>query len=74
MSEFRALAEAKRIPHQLEVLPRGGTDAGGMQRARGGARVITLSIPLRYVHSVNECAHRGDIQAAIDLLAAYLDR
>jgi len=74
VSEFRALAEAQGIPHQLEVLPRGGTDAGGMQRARGGARVITLSIPLRYVHSVNECAHRGDIQAAVDLLAAYLDR
>jgi endoglucanase len=72
--EFRALAEAKEIPHQLEVLPRGGTDAGGMQRARGGARAITLSIPLRYVHSVNECAHRIDIEAAIDLLAAYLDR
>jgi putative aminopeptidase FrvX len=27
---------------------------------------------LRYVHSVNECAHGRDIQAAIDLLAAYL--
>lgn len=74
LSELRALAEAKKIRYQLEVLPRGGTDAGGMQRARGGARVITLSIPLRYVHSVNECAHRGDIQATIDLLAAYLDR
>ena len=45
-----------------------------MQRARSGARAITLSIPLRYVHSVNECAHRTDITATIDLLAAYLDR
>jgi endoglucanase len=74
VEEFRALAEARRIPHQLEVLPRGGTDAGAMQRARAGVRAITLSIPLRYVHSVNECAHRGDVQATIDLLAAYLDR
>jgi endoglucanase len=74
VSEFRSLAEAKKIPYQLEILPRGGTDAGGMQRARGGARAITLSIPLRYVHSVNECAHTVDIRATIDLLAAYLDR
>jgi putative aminopeptidase FrvX len=74
VSEFRTLAEQKKIRHQLEILPRGGTDAGGMQRARGGSRAITLSIPIRYVHSVNECAHRADIEAAIDLLAAYLDR
>jgi len=74
VSEFRALAEAKKIPHQLEILPRGGTDAGGMQRVRGGSRAITLSIPIRYVHSVNECAHKRDIEATIDLLAAYLDR
>jgi len=72
--EFRALAEERKIPHQLEILPRGGTDAGRMQMARGGARVITLSIPLRYVHSVNETAHQADIQAGIDLLAAWLAR
>jgi endoglucanase len=72
--EFRALAEEHEIPYQLEILPRGGTDAGGMQRARGGARVITLSIPVRYGHSVNETAHKDDIQAAIDLLAAFLNQ
>jgi putative aminopeptidase FrvX len=74
VGELRGLAEAGRIPYQLEILPRGGTDAGGMQRARAGARAVTLSIPLRYVHSVNECAHRSDIEAAVSLLAAYLDR
>ncbi|MCK4414844.1 MAG: M42 family metallopeptidase [Candidatus Eisenbacteria sp.] len=72
--EFRALAEEHEIPYQLEILPRGGTDAGGMQRVRGGARVITLSIPVRYVHSVNETAHKDDVQAAIDLLAVYLSQ
>jgi len=72
VQEFRTLADARKIPYQFEILPRGGTDAGRMQTSRGGARAITLSIPLRYVHSVNECAHARDIQAAIDLLAAYL--
>jgi endoglucanase len=74
VKEFRALAERRKIRHQLEILPRGGTDAGGMQRARGGARAITLSIPTRYGHSVNETAHTGDIKAAIALLAAFLNQ
>ena len=74
VTEFRGIAEKGKIPHQLEVLPRGGTDAGAMQRACGGARAITLSIPLRYVHSVNECASKKDIEAGIDLLAKYLNR
>ena len=34
---------------------------------------FTLSIPTRYIHTVNEMAHVEDIQAAIDLLAAYLE-
>lgn len=70
---FRDVAEAKGIKHQLEILPRGGTDAGGIQRSRGGVPSFTLSIPTRYVHTVNEMAHVDDIEAAIALLAAYLE-
>ena len=33
---FRDIARRDNIPFQMEVLPRGGTDAGAMQRARGG--------------------------------------
>ncbi len=69
---FRDVAQEKAIPHQLEVLPRGGTDAGGIQRSRGGVPSFTLSVPTRYVHTVNEMAAISDIEAAIDLLAAWL--
>ena len=69
---FRDLAEANKIPYQLELLPLGGTDAGGIQRSRGGVPSFTLSIPTRYVHTVNEMAHVADIEGAIALLAAYL--
>jgi putative aminopeptidase FrvX len=72
VKDFRRIADKKKIPYQLEILARGGTDAGGIQRARGGVRTMTLSIPLRYIHSVNETAHRKDIKATIDLLVAYL--
>ena len=70
---FRDLAEKHGIPHQLEILPRGGTDAAGIQRSRGGVPSFTLSIPTRYIHSVNEMAHISDIEAAIALLTRYLE-
>lgn len=72
VDEFVSLARARRIRHQLEVLPRGGTDAGAVQRARGGTRAITLSIPTRYIHTVTEAIHRQDARAAVALLAAWL--
>jgi len=71
--QFREIARREGIPHQMEILPRGGTDAGAIQRSRAGVAAITLSIPNRYVHTVNESAHLGDIQASIDLLARFLE-
>ncbi len=68
-----SLAEEKEIKYQKDVLPRGGTDAGAMQKVPRGAAVITLSIPCRYVHSTVETVHKDDVQATIDLLAAYLN-
>jgi putative aminopeptidase FrvX len=70
---FRAIAEREGIPHQMEILPAGGTDAGGVQRQRGGVPAITLSIPTRYPHTVNEMVSASDVQACIDLLARYLE-
>jgi tetrahedral aminopeptidase len=70
---FRDIAEKEKIPHQLEILPRGGTDAGGIQRSRGGVPSFTLSVPTRYVHTVNEMANKSDIEAAVTLLAKFLE-
>jgi endoglucanase len=70
---LRDVAERHAVRHQLEILPRGGTDAGAMQRARAGAAAITISIPSRYVHTVNEMADLGDLDAASTLLARYLE-
>lgn len=70
---FRDVAEKHKIPYQLEILSRGGTDAGGIQRSQGGIPSFTLSIPTRYVHTVNEMAAVSDINACIDLLARYLE-
>lgn len=70
---FRDVAEKNNIKYQLEILSRGGTDAGGIQRSRAGIPSFTLSIPTRYVHTVNETAAVSDIEACITLLARYLE-
>jgi len=72
LDEFIALAKKRKIPHQLEVLAAGRTDAAPMQRARAGRRTMGLSIPTRYIHTVTESVHRKDLAAAVDLLTAWL--
>ena len=71
---MRDIASASGIAHQLEILPRGGTDAGAVQRTHGGVPAVTLSIPTRYVHTVNEMCAIDDIESSISLLARYLEQ
>lgn len=73
VEHFRKLATKHKIKYQIELLPAGGTDAGAVQRLHGGIPAFTLSIPTRYVHTVNETVHQGDVQASIDLLARYIE-
>src|SRR3954447_1454564 len=73
VDEFEAVAKQRDIPHQFSILTRGGTDAGAMQRIRGGYRAMTLSVPTRYIHTVTECVSKKDLQSAIDLLAAWME-
>ncbi len=72
LDEFTALAEKHNVPHQFELLPLGGTDAGAMQRSRGGVASLTLSIPSRYVHTVTEMVAKRDVEASLALLTHYL--
>ena len=69
---LRSVARRKKIPFQMEVLAKGGTDTAAIQRAGGGVPSGCVSIPTRYVHSVTEMCHRKDLQASVDLLAAFL--
>ncbi len=67
-----AAAQKAGIHAQREVLQRGGTDAGGMQQARGGLSVGTVSIPCRYVHSACETIDMRDMDGALKLLAEFV--
>ncbi len=73
VSHFKQVAESNGIKYQMELLTGGGTDAGGIQRQNGGIPAFTLSIPTRYIHTVNETVHKDDVQASIDLLARYME-
>lgn len=70
---MEALCDENKIPYQTELLAAGGTDAGALQKfTAGGSITGAISIPVRNVHQSIEMAHKTDIQACVDLLAACL--
>ncbi|AWT59699.1 MAG: Putative aminopeptidase YsdC [Candidatus Moanabacter tarae] len=74
LENFESIAKEKEIPYQRSILTRGGTDSASIQRAGPGARVLTLSCPTRYIHTVTEMVHLNDLNACCSLLTAYLSR
>ncbi len=60
-------AERENIKYQLEVLERGGTDAGAINLAREGIPAGCLSLPCRYVHSYSEVVALEDVENTIKL-------
>ena len=65
-------AQKAKIPYQLEVLERGGTDARAIQLTRSGVPAGCLSIPCRYIHSPSEMVDYNDVENALNLLLALL--
>lgn len=60
------------IPYQLEVLSRGGNDAGAIHRTAGGIPTGGVSIPCRYMHSPCEMVDIEDAKNAVNLLKAFV--
>jgi tetrahedral aminopeptidase len=67
------IAEQREIPHQIEIMPRGGTDTRELQLAGDGALAGCVSIPTRYVHQVVETCHPDDLEASAALVAAFCE-
>ena len=51
-----------------------GTDADGVQFARSGIPTGLVSIPLRYMHSPVETVDLDDVEATVELIAAFAER
>ena len=71
-NKLKALAEAEKIPFQIEADPRPtGTDARVLQVAQSGIATGLLSIPLRYMHTPSEMVDLQDIEHTVQLLVAF---
>lgn len=70
---LRSLADRRGIKWQHEILARGGTDGGAIQRVHAGVATGTLSVPTRYIHSSVEMVHKDDVEANIALLVAFIE-
>lgn len=66
-------AKQKRIPYQMEGVPRGtGTDANAMQISRGGVATALIGVPNRYMHSPVEMISLKDAEFCAKLIAEWL--
>jgi endoglucanase len=72
VDEFESLARDKKIPYQRSILARGGQDGAAAQQAAAGAKAIGITVGTRYIHTVTEMIDKTDLEAARDILAAYL--
>ena len=66
-------AEENKIPFQRAAASRStGTDTDAFAYANGGVASALISLPLRYMHTTVETAHRDDVDNVIKLIFALL--
>ena len=67
------LAKEKNIPYQIEVMNgKTGTNADEISVTRKGVKSVTLSLPLKYMHTPIEVIDLKDIESTGDLIAEFL--
>ncbi|MCI5704704.1 MAG: M20/M25/M40 family metallo-hydrolase [Pseudoflavonifractor sp.] len=71
VEKLSALAVESEIPYQIDVLTRGGTDAGAIHQSRLGVITGGISIPCRYTHTPTETVDLSDVEACARLAAAF---
>ena len=69
----KQIAEAAKIPYQMEILEGGGTDTCMLQQAAGGCIAGALSVPTRYGHSAVEVIDLNDVAGGIKILAGLCE-
>ncbi len=66
------IANTMKIPYQLQVTLRGGTDAGAIHISRGGVPTGVVSIPARYLHTPSLLMDLGDFENTVKLMSEIL--
>lgn len=68
-------AEEKQIPFQREAASRvTGTDTDAFAYSNGGVPSALISLPLRYMHTTVEMAHKDDVNNVIRLIYESLQK
>ena len=68
-------AEKKKIPFQRHASSRStGTDTDAFAYANGGVASSLISLPLRYMHTTVETAHKDDVNNLIRLIYESLQK
>jgi len=68
------VAEENKIPYQLSLVARGGTDAGRFHLYKSGRPSIVIGVPTRHIHSHVGVFHLDDLENAIKLLIEVVKR
>lgn len=68
----RDTAEEEDIPYQLDIIERGGTDAGKIHLNRIGVPSVVICVPTRYIHSHSGIISLDDYENALKLLKGLL--
>jgi len=72
---FKAIikvAADKEIPYQLRRAIAGGNDAGAILMSGEGAKIATVSVPCRYIHSSVSVASLEDYKNTVRLMIEWL--
>ena len=70
-----ATAKEKEIPFQRSASSRStGTDTDAFAYSNGGVPSVLISLPLRYMHTTVEMAHKDDIENVIKLIYESLHK
>lgn len=64
------IAKEKGIKAQTKTKVAGGNDAGAIHKSRGGVKVLTVSVPTRYLHSPCCVCKYEDIVSSKELIEA----
>jgi putative aminopeptidase FrvX len=68
-------AEEKQIPFQRQAASRTtGTDTDAFAYSNGGVVSALISLPLRYMHTTVEMAHKDDVENVIKLMYEVLQK
>lgn len=67
------VAEKNGIVCQPKTYVSGGNDAGAIHKSRGGVKVLTVSVPCRYLHSPSCVIKYSDVEESLKLICAVAE-